>query len=165
MNLIDARDPILYSRVEDFDFRNPPVDPMKLAEDMIILMEEKRGIGLSANQVGLPYRCFVMANPEEPVIFNPKITYYSEDEMYLEEGCLSFPNLVVKVKRPRFIRARYQDARGEFRTTKFDGISARVFQHEMDHLDGIDFLKRANRYHRDLALKRKKKYDKLAKSA
>jgi peptide deformylase len=117
-------------------------------------MNQFNGVGLSANQVGIPFRVFVMrSSPENFVCFNPKIVYYSEDTETLEEGCLSFPLVNVKIKRSKHIRVRFQVPSGETVSMSFDGLTARVFQHEIDHLDGKLFVNRANRYHRDKALK------------
>jgi peptide deformylase len=118
-------------------------------------MYEYNGLGLAANQVGEPYRIFAMrGQPENFVCFNPKIVQPSEMEVVLEEGCLTYPGLLVKIKRPQHIRVRFQMPNGETVTKQFTGMTARVFQHEMDHLDGIVFFNRANRYHKELAFKK-----------
>jgi peptide deformylase len=80
--------------------------------------------------------------------------------VYLEEGCLSYPNLWVKIKRPKKIKVRYTNPDGKTETRVFDGMSARVFQHELDHLNGILHIKRANRIHLDQAKKLAKKLSK-----
>jgi peptide deformylase len=118
-------------------------------------MYEYNGLGLAANQVGEPYRIFAMrGQPENFVCFNPKIVQPSEMEVVLEEGCLTYPGLLVKIKRPQHIRVRFQMPNGDTITKQFTGMTARVFQHEMDHLDGIVFFNRANRYHKELAFKK-----------
>ena len=155
MQLIDKKDPILNNKCEPFDFANPPFDPVEFAEHLIKFMYEKNGLGLSANQVGIPYRIFCMrGSPKNFVCYNPKIVDSSDEEVVLEEGCLSFPNLLVKIKRPRHIRVRFQYPNGETVTEKFTGMTARVFQHELDHMDGEIFYKKANKFHRDRALKK-----------
>jgi peptide deformylase len=121
-------------------------------------MYEKNGIGLAANQVGVPYRIFAMrGQPQNFVCFNPKIVQPSEEEITLEEGCLTFPGLVVKVKRHRHIRVRFTTPNGDTRTETFTGMSARVFQHELDHLEGKLYFNRASRYHKELAMKKWKR--------
>jgi peptide deformylase len=118
-------------------------------------MYENNGLGLAANQVGTPYRIFAMrAAPENFVCFNPKIVQQSEQTVTLEEGCLTYPGLIVKIKRPEFIRVRFQTPNGDTLTKQFIGMSARVFQHEIDHLDGIRFYDKANKFHRDQALRK-----------
>lgn len=123
-------------------------------------MYEKKGIGLAANQVGIPYRIFSMrADPQNFVCFNPKIIQPSDEEIILEEGCLSFPGLIVKVKRPRHIRVRFTTPNGDTRTEMFTGMSARIFQHELDHIDGKLYFNRASRYHKEIAMKKWKRGD------
>jgi peptide deformylase len=140
-----------------FDFTNPPVDPIKLAQDMVQLVHEYNGIGLAANQIGLPYRVFALrGNPENLVCFNPKIIMPSTEEIVMEESCLSFPGLIVKVKRPRHLRVRFTAPNGEVMTRQFTGMTARAFQHELDHLNGVLFYNKANRFHREQAFKRSK---------
>jgi peptide deformylase len=118
-------------------------------------MYEYNGLGLAANQVGEPYRIFAMrGQPENFVCFNPRIVQPSEMEVVLEEGCLTYPGLLVKIKRPQHIRVRFQLPNGDTITKQFTGMTARVFQHEMDHLNGLVFFNRANRYHKELAFKK-----------
>ena len=121
-------------------------------------MYESNGVGLAANQVGVPYRIFAMrGSPENFVCFNPKIVQPSEQEVVLEESCLSYPGLIVKVKRPQHVRVRFAMPNGEIRTDTFTGMTARIFQHEMDHLDGIKYFNLANKYHREQAFKKWKR--------
>lgn len=144
LKLIESNHPILHQRVSEFDFTNPPVDPVELANQLIKTMNDNNGMGLSANQCGLPYRIFVMRSEPVKVCFNPKILAISTETIALEEGCLSYPFLYVKIKRPMHIRVRYTDAFGEVHTEKFIGMTARCFQHEYDHLEGVNYLTRAN---------------------
>lgn len=155
MQLVRANDPILKNVCEEFDFSNPPFDPIEFSKELIKFMYDNKGIGLAANQIGVPYRVFAMrGTPENFVCFNPKIVRYSEQQISLEEGCLSYPGLIVKVKRPQHIRCRFQTPMGETLTKQFTGMTARVFQHELDHLDGVIFYNKANRLHREQALKK-----------
>jgi peptide deformylase len=118
-------------------------------------MYEWNGLGLAAVQVGVPYNIFAMrGNPENFVCFNPRIVQASEQQIVLEEGCLSYPGLIVKVKRPQHVRVRFQTPNGDTLTKQFTGMTARVFQHEMDHLNGVVYFNRASRYHREKALKK-----------
>ena len=143
-----------------FDFNNPPMDPLELVEELKDMMIRSKGVGLSANQVGLPYRVFVMGNPGDRdsiiPVFNPNITNYSDETEYGEEGCLSFPGLYVQIKRHKEIRARMRRVDGETDTARFTGYTARLFQHEFDHMEGVDFRKRATRFHWDRAVKNMK---------
>jgi peptide deformylase len=158
MNLVDRNDTILTKVCEKFDFSNPPFDAIEFSRDLVKFMYESNGVGLAANQVGVPYRIFTMrGSPENFVCFNPKIVQPSEQEVVLEESCLSYPGLIVKVKRPQHIRVRFAMPNGDIRTDTFTGMTARVFQHEMDHLDGIKYFNLANKYHREQAFKKWKR--------
>jgi peptide deformylase len=151
--LVSSGSPILRTPTVLFDFINPPLDPQQLAEDMIAVMSEHKGIGLAANQVGLPYRMFVLLGSPY-AIFNPKVVWQSEDYTLEPESCLSFPGLVVKVKRPKEIRVRYQNINGGTETQKFQNMTAKCIMHEIEHLDGKLFYNSANRVHREVAMRR-----------
>ena len=157
---LEIKHDFLHSReLESFDFKNPQVDPVNLSASMVSLMRKEVGYGLSANQIGLPLKMFVIEGEPAYAIFNPRITYYGDEDVLLEEGCLSYPGLALKIKRPRFIRVRFQDPYGDFVTKQFDGISSRVFQHEFDHSEGVDFISRVSKLKRDMAIKKwRKKY-------
>jgi peptide deformylase len=100
------------------------------------------GIGLSANQCGFEYRVFVMGSGEEYVAyFNPKIIS-SKGETHMEEGCLSFPFLNLRITRPAEVEVEYQDFTGVKRNKTFTGITARCFLHELDHMNGIVYTSR-----------------------
>ena len=154
--LIDCGNEILRQVIPDFDFQNPPIDPLDLVSDLAETMLVEGGVGISANQCGLPYRVFVMNADELIPCFNPKIVDVSAEQVYLEEGCLSFPFLFVKIKRPRRIKVRYTEPNGNVMTRMFEGMSARVFQHELDHLNGIVHISRANSIHVEQAKKKLK---------
>lgn len=160
MKLVPANDPILMTACEPFNFLNPPFEPVQFAKDLVKFMYDNNGIGLAANQVGVKYRVFAMrGQPENFVCYNPKIVWTSEAKIELEEGCLTFPGMLVKVVRPQHIRVRFSTPNGDTLTKQFTGMTARIFQHELDHLDGVLFYNRANRFHRDKALKKWKRGD------
>jgi peptide deformylase len=152
--IIKYPDPILTVPCEPFNFENPQDDPIELSQVLLHVMNHFNGIGLAANQIGKHYSVFCMkGSPENFVCFNPKIVYSSDQLVTMEEGCLSVPNVIVKVKRPADIRVRFQTPSGQVVTKSFSGLTARTFQHEMDHLNGVMFFNKANRYHREKALK------------
>jgi len=160
--ILQLKDDVLYQHAEKFDFKNPPMDPTELFENLKETMIAKRGVGLAAPQVGIPYAVFVMGNPDDPdsvfSVFNPRIVDETSKDIVLgEEGCLSFPNLYVKVKRPKSIKARFSGHDGNVGTLTLDNWSARIFQHEFDHLYGITFHKRASKFHLDQAKNKLKK--------
>lgn len=154
--LIDCNDPILKTEIEPFDFSNPPIDPLELVTNLAETMLHHGGIGLSANQCGLPYRVFIMKGTELIPCFNPRIVDMSSETIVLEEGCLSYPNFFVKVKRPRRIKVRFTEPNGKTSTHVYDGMTARIFQHELDHLNGIAYIKRANKLHLERARQQQK---------
>ena len=140
--------------IDLFNFNTPPEAPSDISLELMKAMNETLGIGISANQIGKLYRVFCMRGyPDNFVCFNPKIVYYSKEQELLEEACLSLPGVNIKIKRSKEIRVRFQTPSSEIITKTFSGLTARTFQHELDHLDGILFINRANRYHRDQAMK------------
>lgn len=148
----------------EWRFLDPPkpFTSEEFAKALIQTMYDANGIGLAANQVGYPYRVFVMrGHPADFACFNPKIVGYSNEIVELDEGCLSFPNLFVKIKRPRDIRVRFADYNNEVSTHTFTGMTARIFQHELDHLDGKLFYNKVDPYHREKALRAAKKRNKI----
>lgn len=159
-DLIPHTDPILKEAIEPFDFKDPTVVPIDLACDLAETMLYYKGIGLAANQCGLPYRCFVLCADEIIPCFNPRVVDTSTETIVLEEGCLSYPGLLVKIKRPRKIKVRFADPNGTVVTKTFDGITARTFLHELDYLDGIDFISRASYIEKERALKKIKRMKK-----
>lgn len=153
--LIDKKDERLRVKIPNFDFKNPDISAREVYEILSNQLDSLGGIGLSANQIGLMHRVFVLkSDPKNIAVFNPILVDVSSEKIYLEEGCLSFPGIWVSVKRPRSIKVRYADEYGEVHTRKFDGITARAFLHELDHLDGITFRQRATRYHWERAEKK-----------
>ena len=104
------------------------------------------GVGLSANQIGISERVFVMIlhmeTQEIITCFNPRIIKRYKDCGWFEEGCLSFPDEIINVNRPNRIVVKYEDEDKKEHKIKLDGFASRVFQHEYDHLEGIDFTQR-----------------------
>jgi len=155
---MELNDTYLLEQCEEFDFKDPPFDPIQYAQNLVKFMYDRSALGVAANQVGTPYRIFAMrGEPENFVCFNPKIIQPSEAEVLLEEGCLSYPGLLIKVKRSQHVRVRFQAPNGETMTKQFTGLTARIFQHEYEHLEGERFYDKANKYHRDQAFRKWKK--------
>ncbi len=161
MNLITFPNDILKRSMPDFDF-NSNINPEHLEEDMIDLMQKSRGIGLSANQVGIEARVFVM-KPQELddkrafALFNPILLEHSDEENVDEEGCLSFPNLYLQVKRPEKIKVQYVDKHQNICIIELTGIDARCFLHELDHLNGVCFTDKVSQLKLNMALKKQRK--------
>lgn len=125
----------------------------ELCEDMFQTMRASNGVGLAAPQIGLPMRMFVIdltpyaeEHPEYEVMrmvfINPEIYWESDDEVQMEEGCLSIPGLNESVWRAERVRVRWMDEGWNEHDMEFEGFAARVVQHEYDHLSGKMFVDR-----------------------
>ena len=154
LTLVKEPDPILKQKAERWDFEQH-VNAAVIEREMIETMRAHNGIGLAANQVGLDRRVFVMKlqDGREMGFFNPTILVGDNADIPGEEGCLSFPNLWLKVARSDKITAMYLDNTGKRCIIELEGIDSRCFQHELDHLDGITFTE----YVSDLKLKMARK--------
>lgn len=133
----------------EFDFANPPAEPNEFASRLVESAIKHKTLGLSAIQVGFNYRVFVMGSGDNYVAyFNPKIIS-TEGEKHMPENCVSFPLLTLAITRPEKIKVEYQDFTGAVHVKDFHGLTARVFLHELDHLNGIVYTTRC----KPLALK------------
>ncbi len=158
MKIVKFPDPILFEKMPDFDFSNPIMDPVELEKSMLEIMYRHDGIGLAANQVGIRTRMFVMGHKENPeagqAFFNPMIVANTDNIDELEEGCLSFPGIYVNIKRPKAIKARWQNSKGDWEEGEFDGYNCKCFLHEFDHLEGITFKDRTSQLKWALGVKK-----------
>lgn len=151
--LIPFDDPLLTKVVEYQEITDLP----GFAEKLENACKFFGGIGLSANQVGIDNRVFCVSFEQfSETYFNPKIVEYSEDETLFEEGCLSQPGVFINLKRPSKIRIEYTNKEGQRVTSDYAGITARIIQHEYDHMEGTNFMKRASPLKQALALKKAK---------
>jgi len=141
-DLVEPTHPALHKELPEFDFDNSTINPADFASSLVETCKKNNGYGLSANQCGFEHRVFVMGVGDEYVAyFNPKIIS-TEGETHMEEGCLTFPLLLLRVTRPKRVKVEYQDFTGVKREATFDGISARCFLHELDHMNGIVYTSR-----------------------
>lgn len=168
MKLVYYPDPILGKGMEDFDFDKVKeifADAADLKEQMVDLMVQHKGIGLSACQVGLNMRCFVIGETRESAIMviNPKILSFSEETELAPEGCLSFPDMFLNIARPKTVSAEWLDEHGEKQSGTLDGYGARCFLHEFDHLNGVVFKEKVSRLKWDRATTKKNKIQKQRK--
>lgn len=148
----------LLNPVPDFNFGFQQIDPLELATNLIETLYANGGIGLAANQCGLPYRVFVMGgSPSDIVCFNPTIVYTSNETDLYKESCLSFPGLSIELERPKNIRIRFTTPDGQRHTTRFDGMTARIALHEVMHLNGKYFFEGISKMKMRMALKKAKK--------
>lgn len=117
-----------------------------LCAAMIDTMLSNNGIGLAANQVGILKTIIVILHQNEPkVLINPEIVEASETTCDFDEGCLSIPDTLLTINRPEKIKVKYRDTKGKPHFEEYDGLSARVIQHEIDHLMGITMNIRKNK--------------------
>jgi len=159
MNLIKYPNEFLEREVKDVDLENPGFDPVELKKEMVDFMIANNGIGLSANQIGLDAKVFVMGDSVEnsTMCINPTVLQYTSDTQDDIEGCLSFPNVFVKIKRPKEILAEWYNENLEKQTVKIEGYSAKCYLHELDHLLGITFKDRASKLKWNMATKKARK--------
>ena len=167
LKLIPPTDPRVQSAIAPFTDDMLKEHNFKDRKDLVNTMFETMykygGLGLSANQVGLPFNMFVMGgHPDiekgmKLACFNPVIIHNSEEEILLKEGCLTFPFVFLSIKRPRKIVAKYEDESGTLQEGKFDGYFSRIFQHEYDHMIGRLCTERASKLKLDLAYERAQK--------
>jgi len=162
--LIEAENPIMKVRLSGC---SPDLDRDDVEEKLLDSMKNYNGIGLSANQIGIMERVFVMYSDvkkrETITCFNPEIVTKSDTEILMDEGCLTYPGLWLKVKRPDGIEVQYEDKSGEIQHQAMFGLECRIFLHEYDHMEGMDFTQKVSKIKLNRALKRKSKMMKKSK--
>ena len=165
MKLIKEDNEILIRPMPAFDFNNPIMPPQELVDEMQRVRKENGGVGLAAPQVGVETRVLVIGaggmetdgvDEFNKAFFNPSIKYLEGEESYMIEGCLTFPGLFVKIKRPDAACINYCDQDGVNFEEVFTGMTSRILQHEIDHLNGVLFTTRANRVHLEKAKRDRK---------
>lgn len=155
--LVSLTDPILRQRIEKFNFNSPKYDPTELAHTLAQTMIANKGIALSAPQIGIPCRAFVLLDSPIMCCFNPMVVDESTETLYTEEGSLLAPNFLIKVKRPVTIKIRYTQANGNVITSRLTGISSRLYQQQLDQLDGQLFTANCTRLAIELAIRKANK--------
>lgn len=146
---------LLRSKAVPFDFSKITKAEIKtLLDTMKKMMRQANGVGLAANQAGQDFSMFVAEVPDEKTggrkfyaIFNPKLEKNGRETSTVEEGCLSVPGKWGEVERPARVTLTGQDKNGKTVKIKAWGLLARVFQHEVDHLNGILFIDKAKILH------------------
>lgn len=156
--LYNDKNPMLRIKHPDFDVSDSPVNIIDFANQLLHTMNHYGGAGLAAPQCGFPYRMFVMAGGI--VCINPVIVEASKETSFGKEGCLSFPGLYLPTTRPATVRMKYTDEFGKRVEATWTGATARVAQHELNHLDGIVFTSLVGNLTLSMA---KKKRDKMFK--
>ena len=145
-------------------------DRKELTEKMYSTMKKYGGIGLTCNQVGLPFNYFVIGGHIDLEAgltlhcFNPIIVSTSDEDVLMKEGCLTFPFIFLSLKRPRKVVVKYEDENGDLKEANLDGMMSRAFQHEYDHILGRNFTEHASKVKLDRAFEKgAKKMDKYRK--
>ena len=164
MKLLPPTDPRVQSAIapfndvmlKEFGFK----DRKELVDDMFSVMKKYGGIGLTANQVGLPFNMFVLGdvpqieNGLKMACFNPMIMSVGEEEVMMKEGCLTYPWIFLSIKRPRKCVGKYVDENGVVKEATMDGMVSRIYQHEYEHTLGRVFLEKVSKLKLDMARKR-----------
>ena len=167
LKLIPPTDPRVQSAIAPFNndmlkdegFK----DRKELSDKMFETMKKYGGIGLSANQVGLPFNMFVLGDHPDiekglkMTCFNPMIISSSVEEETMKEGCLTFPFVFLSITRPRKVVVKYEDENGDLKEGSLDGMISRVFQHEYDHMLGKTFVDGVSKLKLDMAYKKAEK--------
>ena len=170
--LLPPNDPRVLSGIAEFNIEifkeDEKIELKEFIDNMFETMKKYGGIGLSANQVGKPYRMFVMGDHpniskgKKWVCINPKITNVTKDLIRYKEGCLTFPFLFLDIERPQDISVEYLDENLEKKEEHMTGIVARCFQHEFDHMQGIVFTEHVSKLKLEMSLKKRDKQIKRA---
>jgi len=141
--LIKSDNYMLHHRVDICGYH---LDRQELSKTLVENMLHYEGVGLSANQIGIWERAFCMMinfeTNETITCFNPKIIKESKKTIQYDEGCLSYPDVFIKIERPKTIVVKYEDENKKVHKQKLKEFICRIFQHEYDHLEGIDFTQR-----------------------
>ena len=167
LKLIPPTDPRVQSAIAPFNNEMLKDEGFKdrkeLSEAMFDAMKKYGGIGLSANQVGLPFNMFVLGDHPDVeknlkmTCFNPMIISSSVEEETMKEGCLTFPFVFLSITRPRKVVVKYEDENGDLKEGSLDGMISRVFQHEYDHMLGKTFVDGISKMKLDIAYKKAEK--------
>tara|TARA_Y100001938_G_scaffold151167_1_gene246785 strand:- start:7006 stop:7530 length:525 start_codon:yes stop_codon:yes gene_type:complete len=154
-DLLKNNDPRLKIKLESVD--DNVSDRLTLQNNLLETMDKYNGLGLAANQCGIMQRAFAAyidwPDRVKTVCFNPEIVWSSEETSFEEEGCLTYPGLYLKIRRPVAIKVTYENVEGNVSTQNLKDLEARIFQHEYDHMNGYDFTTKVS----PLVLQRAKK--------
>ena len=154
LDLIPPEHQLFHHRIDSCSYN---LDRHELSKTLIENMFHYDGIGLSANQIGIPTKVFAMISDGDPMaVFNPEIVEWSDEEIYEKEGCLSFPYLFMPVKRSQTIGVKFQLKDGTEQFGSFGGLLSVIFQHEMEHMEGELFIDNVSDFKLKSAMKKRK---------
>ena len=141
--LVEPEHQLFHHRIQSCSYN---LDRHNLSKILIDNMIHHNGVGLSANQIGINERVFIMVKDLEYneilTCFNPRIVKQSSKTVVMEEGCLSYPDEFIEVERSETVVVKYEDENKVDHKIKLEGFAARVFLHEFDHMQGINFTQR-----------------------
>ena len=159
LSLFNEDYPMLLQKIPEYDVSRLPNPVLgKLIKRLKMTMKLHGGIGLSANQCGVFERVFVIgANDAVWACINPKILNASPDLIRDKEGCLSFPGLALNVERHSWVEAEFINEECKVVQMRFEGLTARCYQHELDHMNGIRFTNHVKPLALEMAKKQQKK--------
>lgn len=152
--LFNENNPLLLKRMPEIDLNSPPSNLKDIITRLFDTMNHYGGAGLAANQCGISLRMFVMPSI---VVINPEILEVSKEEVRSKEGCLTYPGLILPITRPETIKVAFYDAQLKRQVVTYSGVTARVFQHEYDHLEGKVFTSKVGSLTLQMAKKKKQK--------
>jgi len=146
----------LFTKLKEIDKKEINSETFtQIGSSMLEILRKKGGVGLSANQVGLPFRiCVIELSANSPmIILNPRITKMSNKMVKSKEGCLSLPGAQAVLNRHKSVTVEYEDVTGKTQIEEATGLLSNVLQHEIDHLNGILMINRISEFHKSKVLK------------
>jgi len=156
--LYDDKHPMLSKAIPEYQLPLPNNNMNTLIKRLKLTMKQYSGLGLSANQCGVFERVFVIGSEHfQFACINPRIIDQSAEMIKDNEGCLSYPALYLKIARPSWIMTSFYNENGEKVEMKMEGLTARCFQHELDHMNGVKFVEHAGPVSLQLARKKQQK--------
>ena len=160
LKLLPPSDPRVQSAIapfhDDMLKEHDIKDRQELEEAMFFVMKKFGGIGLTCNQVGLPFNMFVAGGHQgiekgmSLAMFNPVIVSVGDEKLRMKEGCLTYPFVFLDIERPRKCVMKYEDAEGKTQEVHLDGMMSRICQHEYDHIEGILFTDKLSSFKKKL---------------
>lgn len=144
LRIFGENHPMLSVPIPEYTEAIPNPSMKNLVARLKMTMKMYNGIGLSANQCGIFQRVFVIGTEHFQIAcINPKVVAKSEDLSRENEGCLSFPGMFMKIERPTWVDAEFYDETGAFKQIRLEGLTAKCYLHELDHMNGVKFIEHA----------------------
>jgi peptide deformylase len=161
LDVFDDRNPLLSVAIPEFKGQLPNPNMTMLVKRLKFTMKLYSGLGLAANQCGIKERVFVIGTDQfQMACINPKVLEASEEIVKDTEGCLSFPAFFLSIPRPKWVDVEFTDENGQRKQTRLEGLTARCFLHELEHLNGVKFTSHVGSV---AMLQAKRKQEKLIK--